>query len=87
MFSLYSAESHEKTLQPLEAIAKMTMKPKALAQMKPSQVLEAIVVKDEELLSDIALHLEKSNILTACKSNHLHEMILSDFFNQNLRIL
>jgi hypothetical protein len=43
---LYSAESHEKTLQPLEAIAKMTMKPKTLAQMKPSQVLEAIVVKE-----------------------------------------
>ena len=68
MFSLYSQESHEKTLQPLEVIAKMTMKPKALAQMKPTQLLETIAVKDEELLSDIALYLEKSNILAARKS-------------------
>ena len=56
MFSLYSQESHEKTL------------PKALAQMKPTQLLETIAVKDEELLSDIALYLEKSNILAARKS-------------------
>ncbi len=57
-------------MQPLEAIAKMSMKPKAMAEIKSSNILEEIIVKDAELLSDIALHLEKTNVLGARKSNY-----------------
>lgn len=56
----------DKAVNALESIAKVT--PKLNGNLRPTNLLEDIQLKDVELLSDIAVCLEQSNSAGARKS-------------------
>jgi hypothetical protein len=66
LFRLYSIQKNsEKVLIPLESISKMAKRKEK--SDKNANVAEVLVVKDSELLSDIAEYLERTNVYAARK--------------------